>query len=281
MATRDAADTNPAIVFLDHHAAYGGRSHLETALALSIALDTIIDDDVKTMLAVKVYAEFISSLEDFGALCVAVHHRESIQGIIRSYLRYDQHRVKPAPSICVSGIFKLALPPDRIQTALRLPQLADVLAQTPKAIHDNVIRAYQETDRLLLEVAKTYLFDGQAYIRAYNKAKHGFVVDRDTRWLHPDGSAISPGETWIIAERASERDSGPSTPQSSTPPVRQPSLELLSVKVTDVRPLILRINTVGTAVVVVCELVTTLLRHGVLHCTDGSVGIQSAAEDVD
>jgi hypothetical protein len=70
--------------FLDHYKEYGSMGHLLAAQALRDTILSAREPAKRKLLAVKIYAEFMAAIEDLGALCVAIRHREGTTGLIHA-----------------------------------------------------------------------------------------------------------------------------------------------------------------------------------------------------
>ncbi len=82
------------IEFLRDYASFGSRGHLLLVQAIEEKMRAVDDANAKKLLTVKIYQEFMSALEDLGALCIAIRHRDEGMGLVYNYLTYGQKQKK-------------------------------------------------------------------------------------------------------------------------------------------------------------------------------------------
>ena len=250
--------TSVAVRFLRDYQGFGSRGHLLAVESLSESIRSTRDDDARKLLAVKVFAELMAALENLGALCIAVRHRDDSVGLVYSFLTYES-REKMAPPTKVREMYDLVRGGDGLTRGLKLPSLADIIAAHEKFAESTLPKLYSEANILLSQAANVYLVDERSLVRAYNKTKHGFVVVNDHHLFQPDPPAVDPSTAWIAAKNPSY------DPQS---PELTPVVELYSVKLDDVHLTVERLPSIRGAIRVIAELTAELLDLGVITCAD-------------
>ena len=214
---------------------------------------TITNDlDEKKLLAVKIYSEFMAALEDLGALCLAVRQRDEGVGIVYNYLTYETRNIKQ--------IFELAQNGNGLTIALRLPSLDEIIQQSSDLNFDMLAKHYKECNVFLAQAGTTYLFNkNRVYIRAYNKTKHGFVVVHDRHTFQAEDILIVPDTSWIVDKNSEYK---PANPKDT------PVVELVSVELKNVGPILENIITIRSAIMTICELTAELLERKIITSAD-------------
>ncbi len=113
------------------------------------------------VLAIKLIAEAMSALEDFGALCRAIRLRED-GGLLWNYRKYRQEEI--------SGVYKTILEGGLGWNYLRLYAPAEYF-NNPDAENPNLI---MDLNLIINSTAKWQQASGM--IDVYNRVKHGFTV---------------------------------------------------------------------------------------------------------
>lgn len=250
--------TQVATQFLREYAEFGSRGHLLTTLALQEAIGSSGDEDVKRILSVKVYSEFIAALEDLAALCIAVRERDKGVGLVYAYLTYGR-RGKYFPESTVVEMFELLRAGDHFLRSLNLPTLDEMLQAEPELANSPAPQLIDELNKLLPMAANAYLHEQGAFVRAYNKTKHGFVVVKDWHLFEPEESSVIPNTSWIVTDN-------PEYHPDESP--ERPVVELFSVELKNVDAMVERLQSVRGAVVSICSLVAQLLDSGAITCAD-------------
>ncbi len=251
--------TQVAIRFLRNYNEFGSRAHLLTATLLSSAIERTSDPDECKLLAVKIFSEFMASLEDLAAMSIAIRHRDEGVGLVYSYLTYGLPKVKLSPPTTLSQMFKLFTSGNGLVDGLRLPLLADIIKAHPALEEQLVPTMYREANVALAQAAAVYLAQDQALVRAYNKTKHGFVVVSDRHTFQSDPPKIEKGDAWIVAKNP---DYDPLHPSGA------PVVELFVSRVTDVKPTLDRIPMIRGALMFVTELTAVLLEGKIITTAD-------------
>lgn len=257
--TGESTQESVIVRFLDNYRTYGSFGHLWAAQSFQEAIGTADDIKRRQLLTVKIYGEFVSAIEDLGALCVAIKHRNDELGLIYAYLTYGQGRNPNAPKTRLPEILRLMEDGDGLTSALALPSLADILSRNPALSNTILPDLYQQTNTVLAVASKSYSASDGLLVRAYNKVKHGFVVVDDLSLFgdHPEPS--EKNETWIIVDNPVFSKKNP--PEDST------LLEPVAVDLADIGPMVDRIATIRGAVEVLCRLVIHLLQEGAINAT--------------
>ncbi|MBW7884653.1 MAG: hypothetical protein H3C34_18845, partial [Caldilineaceae bacterium] len=170
-----------------------------------------------------------------------------------------QSRNPNAPSTQILEIFKLMQQGEALASALELPPLEDILSLDPTLRDTMLPELYRQANTLLAMVSKAYLADEGAYVRAYNKTKHGFVVVDDPNLFGDNPSASEDDKAWIIADNPAFRQ--------LNPPSDEAPIELYDVSLAHVDPMVDQIETIRGAVEVLCQLVIYLLEQDAISAT--------------
>lgn len=249
-------DNSITLRFLRDYQGFASRGHLVTASALRERMHTSDEADERKLLAVRVYAEFIAALEDLGALCIAIRHRNDDMGLVYGYLTYGQTRNAHAPKTSLREIFKLISTGNVLAVTLCLPTIKDISQAAPELMETALPQLYAETNMILNQVGKTYLHDNGTLVRIYNKTKHGFVVISDDHVFDPKhGTGSVLDGTWIVVNN-------PNYLPHQDPEDRM--VELFLAEESQVDLLIDRITEVRGAVRTLCELTALLIERGII-----------------
>jgi hypothetical protein len=243
-----------AISFLRDYNEFGSRSHLLAVNAIKQSIPTLTDDDDKKILAVKAFGEFVSALEDLGAICIAVGHRDDGQGIVYSFLTYET-RKRFAPPTSLKKTFQLCQAGNGLVDALHLPTVEKILSSMPELSPTIAPSLYHQANILLAQAASVYLTEDDATIRAYNKTKHGFVVVKDCSTFKTNAPQSLPDTSWIV-------DVNPLYDGSNQ------VVELFAVKTNVIEAIIERVATIRGAIMTICELTAILLEQGIITSAD-------------
>lgn len=247
-----------AITFLRDYNEFGSRSHLLAVNAIKQSFSTQTDDDDKKILAVKAFGEFVSALEDLGALCIAVGHRDDGIGIVYSFLTYQSS--KPfAPKTKLKKIFELCQAGNGLVDALHLPTLEKIMESMPELRSGIASTLYAEANILLSQAASVYLKENSTIIRAYNKTKHGFVVVNNRNTFQDNPLHSLPDTAWIVDVNPEYDASNPSAAKV---------IELFAVKTDVIEAIVERVVTIRGAIMTICELTAILLERGIITSAD-------------
>lgn len=247
-----------AVNFLRDYNEFGSRGHLLAVNAIRQNFSTQTDDDDKKVLAVKAFGEFVSALEDLGAICIAVRHRDDGLGIVYSFLTYQSQ--KPlAPKTKLKEVFQLCQSGNGLVDALHLPTLEQILAGMPELQSTSASSLYKQANTFLSQAASAYLSENGATIRAYNKTKHGFVVVKNRNTFQSNPPQSSPDTAWIVDVNL-DYDVTKSSDQNV--------IELFAVKTDVVGAIFDRVSTIRGAIMTICELTAILLERGIITSAD-------------
>ncbi len=94
--------------FLFDYTEFGCKAHFLAASSLYSSFLSSEDMDYKKILAVKIFSEFMSLLEDIGALAIAIRHRDDGVGILYSFLTYGNNSTYSPPTT-ISKIYQLLI----------------------------------------------------------------------------------------------------------------------------------------------------------------------------
>ncbi len=256
---REEAGKRVVLRFLEDYKEFGSRGHLVAVQALQAKIAISKDDDEKKLLAIKVYNEFMASLEDLAALCIAVRHRDDGVGLMYAYLTYGRKGKEEYPSTRLADIYEIAVQGRGLSAALNLPPLEQIIERDPKLSDSLLPRLYEEVNKLLAMAGKIYLLEEGSLVRVYNKTKHGFVIVKDQNIFEQAGPKVVPEAGWIVTENPKYQP-GERTGQSV--------VELNKVEVKSVDKMVQRITSVRGAVVTICELVRFLLEFDIISSAD-------------
>ncbi len=258
MTTQPDVGTQVAIKFLRNYHEFGSRVHLLTATVLSKAIEKATDTDDQKLLAIKVFSEFMSALENLGAMCIAIRHRDEELGIVYSFLTYGMTKDKSAPPTTLRQIFEILKSGDGLVSGLHLPPLEEVFKTHRLSSQEDILTMYRETNIVLSQAAAMYLAENQALVRAYNKTKHGFVVVSDFHTFGPASPKVMNDTAWIAA-RNPDYDSSSHT---GSP------VELFPVHLYDAKQILNRIPVIRGALMFITELAAVLLENGLISSAD-------------
>lgn len=261
MLSESDMENKIAINFLRDYSEFGSRSHLLAVNAIKQSFPLLTDIDDKKILAVKAFEEFISGIEDLGAICIAVRHRDEGLGIVYAFLTY-QSRKPFAPKTSLKTIFQLCQAGNGLVDALHLPTLETVLAGMPELRTTLAPTFYTEANKLLAEAASVYLQEDSAFIRAYNKTKHGFVVVKNCNTFLVNSPFILQDTSWIVDVNPEYDASKPSTAKV---------VELFEVKTDLISAIFARLAPIRGAIITICELTAMLLERGIITSADSKV----------
>jgi len=259
MTTEPNIGTQVAIKFLRNYHEFGSRAHLVTARLLTREIEATLDPEERKLLAVKVFSEFMASLEDLGAISIAIRHRDEGVGLVYSYLTYSLRSEKLSPPTTLPRIFELLASGDGLVNGLRLPLLTEILKALPAFEGTLIPTMYREANIALAQAAAVYLAQDKALVRAYNKTKHGFVVVSDQHCFQPDPPKTETESSWIVAKNP---DYDPSHPAGI------PVVELFAVRLKDVRNTLDRMPVIRGALMFITELTAVLLELNLITSAD-------------
>ena len=180
--------------------------------------------DHKKLFAVKIFSEFMSLLEDIGALAIAIRHRDDGLGLIYSFLTYGVND-KYSPSTTIPDIYHLLSSGNGLTDALFLPVFQENEIITFFGAPLNASQLYKETNISLIQASKVYLTDEKSLVRAYNKTKHGFIVTSH-RNIFQSIQEVKNNSAWIIGKNPKYK---PDLPLTNS------VIEIFEVKIEDVK----------------------------------------------
>lgn len=259
MTTQPNVGTQVAIKFLRNYHEFGSRVHLLTATILSETIEKATDTNDQKLLAIKVFSEFISALENLGAMCIAIRHRDEGLGFVYSFLTYGMTKDKSAPPTTLRQMFEMLKSADGLVNGLRLPPLEEIFKTHRLSSQEDIPTMYRETNIALSQAAATYLAQDQAAVRAYNKTKHGFVVVSDFHTFSPAPPKVMNDTAWIAARNP---DYDPSSRAGSS------VVELFPIHLYNVKHILDRIPVIRGALMFTTELAAVLLENGLISSAD-------------
>lgn len=180
----DASDHERESSFLRDHVLYGAAIHRDTANALAAALEAEPGETQRLTLFLRLFAEYVSSLESLGAFGWAMRWRSDFRMFLDGFLSYEQdgprsfyRRVLDAEE----GLIELlGLPP-------RAPVIAAVRALHPDGGTAREAGEYLDTGiQNVRQAAEQYFVEDSVLLTHYNKAKHGATMVRLAD--HPHGA---------------------------------------------------------------------------------------------
>jgi hypothetical protein len=148
-----------------------GRSHAVAAEALFEAFKVAADReggalDQKILMA-KLAAEFVSSLEDLGALAWAIRKRRE-RGALQQYVAYDTDHVRAFYHCVQQGM--------DVHRLLSIPTSEQIAGRISVDEQREYAHALDVLADRLSSAAESYLEKQPNVIKAYHKLKHGFAV---------------------------------------------------------------------------------------------------------
>jgi hypothetical protein len=190
--TPSATDTAREDEFLDQHVTTGALIHQTTAEALVAALASETDTSRRELLALRVFAEYVSALETMGAWGWAIRHRREAPLLLDAFLSYRVADVLDFYSIVSTHTGEL-------RSLLDLPPTQDITDAFRRGgfPHSGMLSDFVKLERNLKQASEHYFHPQEAFVTTYNKAKHGAPILHD--------STLAAGEFLLIAP---ERDLG-------------------------------------------------------------------------
>lgn len=205
----DARDRKREETFLRDHARYGATIHRHTGEALAKALEHETEATKRQTLFLRLFAEYVNSLESLGALGWTIRRRDEFRLFLDGFLSYPHD----APGAFFRSVLEgsgtlvdlLALPPrGKVIQAVR-----DLTADGGAAREAGV---WLDAGAVgLAEAAQQYFTADSVLLTHYNKAKHGATMLRlddhtadelDFQVIAPqrDRAAIAAGSWYEIGE---------------------------------------------------------------------------------
>lgn len=175
---------NLDLAFLRDFASFGIYNHVLMADILSKALETA-DSSARKIYRVKLYSEFISAIEDFAGLCIAIADREEMS-ILGTYLFYGtkfkgQKIIGPGTFFAYTG----REVDGRVEKWLVLPELDELYKELDPATYRIFAEGYRRLTDAINQAGIWYRLENRMAIGAYNKIKHGFVVTQGYNPIPP------------------------------------------------------------------------------------------------
>ena len=188
--TPSAIDQAREDQFLEEHITAGALIHEETAKALGAALRGETDTNRRELLALRVFAEYVSALETMGAWGWAIRSRSEAPLLIDAFLSY-------APADVLTFYEFVSTHSGELRELLDLPPtqvITDAFRKGGTA-HAGLLGDFIKLDRNLKTASEHYFHPQEIFLTTYNKAKHGAPILHD--------SNLDDGEFLIMAP---ERD---------------------------------------------------------------------------
>lgn len=190
--TPTQADHKREDVFLEQHIESGALIHQTTAEVLVAALETETDPLRRELLALRVFAEYVSSLETMGAWGWAIRHRRKAPLLLDAFLSYGVVDVK--------GFFDVvSRHSGELSTLLALPptqQITDAFRRGGFP-HSGLLSEFSKLEGNLKQASGHYFHPEELFVTSYNKAKHGAPIVHSPK--------LKVGEFFLIAP---EREPG-------------------------------------------------------------------------
>lgn len=172
----DARDYERERTFLEDHGRYGAKVHAETADVLAAALENEQGAAKRHRLFLKLFAEFVNSLESLGAFGWAIGRRREFRLFLDGFLSYPNdapasfYRRVQEDGATLSSL--LSLPPRQvvIQAVRRLIPDGGTARETGEWLDGGL--------DILRQLAEQYFTHNSVLLTHYNKAKHGVTMLR-------------------------------------------------------------------------------------------------------
>ncbi len=162
--------------FLEDYASFGVYNHKLVADILSVAMDGASKDAMK-ILSVKIYAEFISAIEDFAGLCIAIRDREKMS-ILGSYMFFGT-KFKGRKIIGPGRFLSEAIDAEGdVASLFDFPGLSELVGSKTDDGQIDYKATYSFLTESIMMAASWYRIENRMAVGTYNKTKHGFVVTR-------------------------------------------------------------------------------------------------------
>lgn len=162
------------LAFLRDFAAFGVYNHFLMAQIIVKAIQNS-NGHARKIFRVKLYSEFISAIEDFAGLCIAIAGREEMS-ILGTYLFYGT-KFKGRNILGPGPFFDLATKVgSNTKDLLGLPELKTLYQKLDDDTYEIFVNGHQKITSAIGQAAKWYRLENRIAVGAYNKIKHGFVV---------------------------------------------------------------------------------------------------------
>jgi hypothetical protein len=185
--TPSAIDQAREDQFLDEHITAGALIHQETAKALVAALHGLTDTNRRELLALRVFAEYVSALETMGAWGWAIRNRSEAPLLVDAFLSYS-------PSD-VLGFYELAAAHSgELRELLNLPPTQEITDAFRKGgmPHAGLLSDFFKLERNLKTASEHYFHPQEIFLTTYNKAKHGAPILHDSKLDTGDFLLMAP-----------------------------------------------------------------------------------------
>lgn len=190
--------------FLEEYATFGAYNHKLIADILFEAMSSASEDAIK-ILSVKIYAEFISAIEDFAGLCIALRDRDKMS-ILGSYMFFGT-KFKGRKIIGPGQFFREAIrvdgEPDKLFHFPTLEGLEKKASLDEQKGYESTYTFLKET---ILMAASWYRIENRMAIGTYNKTKHGFVVTRGFNKASPFFDSKGSEAAVLYSEPSTAKD---------------------------------------------------------------------------
>lgn len=167
--------------FLKDFASFGVYNH---KLVAEILADSMKDgdDSGKKIISVKIYSEFISAIEDFAGLCVAIRDQGKMS-VLGSYLFFGT-KFKGRKIFGPANFFRHTEDEkDDLDKWLKFPKLSVLQEKYDADRYRWILNGYRDIKSAINQAGMWYRIENRMAVGAYNKIKHGFVV---TQGFKPD-----------------------------------------------------------------------------------------------
>ena len=181
------ADRKREEEFLDQHLTYGCQIHIATSEALESTLEKKTSSETRSVLYLRLFAEYVNALESLGAWGWTIRNRSQCVLLFDGFLSYEPGGARmffEAADKHQGDLSELLrLPPE--QEIARRFQQGGVPAQDLLVEFDRCLTN-------LKQAASHYFHPDQLFLTNYNKAKHGAPIIRTTKLRDDEFLVLAP-----------------------------------------------------------------------------------------
>jgi hypothetical protein len=182
-----ADDHSREDAFLDQYIESGALVHQVAAEALFAALKNETGSNTQELLALRVFSEYVASLEVLGGWGWAIRNRLQAPLLLDAFLSYEVADVKNFYSIvsCHTG---------ELSSLLALPPTQDITDEFRRreVLHADLLSDFTNLETRLSEASVHYFDPQEVFVTTYNKAKHGAPIFHEADLLPGDFLVIAP-----------------------------------------------------------------------------------------
>jgi hypothetical protein len=271
---------NAAINFLRDYSNFGSWGNFSIASLILENYQKSEEDWPKKLLALKMAQEFASSIENLGAICVSIKHRNENAGIIFNLLSYDTF-YEGAPSTRIRDFFYRMKRGNQFFKELGFPspeEFDDMGLDLHKfgtqeywkhpdyplldnEGEENNWESYYQIQYWIESAADNFLRDKGSLYKSYAKLKHGFMTVENGKSLSFKGPDISNDSAYVIRSFPSKYIDGNFSA----------SIGLTKFPISNIEELFSAIWFLGSVSRTLCLLSAEMIEMGIISSNDDIV----------